>query len=186
VKVIDATYTAAGVMRSGADPVGTGSIAQTCRIDLITEQTDDIVGNGSTERNIVYTIRDRVTAFGPARFVDLDAGRAIYYVNNLADDASIILALPPRDVRAMIEIWEANTSAGSYGKALAKMGPASSTLIEVSGLNAEATATNGTLNGTTGTDGAITYRLDGSDLHVENRRGSLLDAVINITFLQLH
>jgi hypothetical protein len=186
VRQIDGTYTAADYMRGGVDPGGSGAIGQTCRVNIIAPGVNDIDGNGKDRRGLVYTVRERVgsTINGPSRFVDVDGGRLVYYLNNVPNDGVSTVDLPPRDMKAKLSVFESNTSAGALGIAAAGVGTASSNLTEHLASNASASATNGTLSGTTGTAGTLNYRLDGTTLYVENRRGATVDVVVSVELLQ--
>lgn len=186
VRQIDGTYTAAAYLRSGIDPGGAGAVPQTCRIDLVAAGADDIGGNANILRNIVYRIRERVgsSVNGPGRMVDLDGGKLAYYINNLANDAATSVVLPPRSMKGTIAVSEDITAAGAYGVAVGTILTAGSKMSEHVASNASATTTDGTLTGTTGTAGTLNYRLNGNTLYVENRRGTLIDAVVTIDVMQ--
>lgn len=186
VRQIDSTYTAANYLRSGVDPGGAGTVSQTCRFDLIAPGSDDIGGNGDILRNIVYRVRERSGSAvnGPGRLVDLDNGKLVYYINNLANDAATSVVLPPRSMKGTIVVTEDITTAGAYGVAVGTISTASSKMSEHVASNASATTTDGTLTGTTGTDGTLNYRLNGNTLYVENRRGTLVDAVVTVNIMQ--
>lgn len=181
VDQIDGTYTAADYMPDGVDPGGAGDIAQTCRIDLITDTDNYVGGNKTNEINLLWKMRHHVSSGAPLWTIDMDSGRAIYYINNLADDASTTVELPPRNANAKIEIYENITAGGAYGLALAKVRTSGSTMIEVTTSNTQATTTDGTLAGTTGSDTTLNYRLEGTTIHIENRRGSTVDAIVEVT-----
>lgn len=180
INQVDGTYTAADYVPGGVDPGGAGTIAQGCFVDLITENTDDIDGNADNNGQIAYTIRGRSTTAGPSRFVSTGEGRCLYYLNNMADDSATTIALPPRSQNAVIKAFEANSTAGAFVEAVGSISTTSA-LKSVTTLNAAAVASDGILAGTSGTDGLLTIRLSGTTLYVENRRGEIVDAIVEVT-----